>query len=462
MVVPAAASVAAAAAEAALQHQQQEQEQEAIESVPRGPLPTSLLVLAEALDGSLCPLINDLAQQLVQQLLLLHEEHPCLFSPAGASSGGPTAGGPPGAPSFSLEVEGRLGVIREKDSGARLQLPLATHAVLQPSFCMHAAGLSQGRPDGDGGPQARFVAGVSGAQFDDLKDLLLSLAAKNPRAAQHRLQTHLALMGLEPSGAPFGGPQDDSEDDGSPPDTAALPRVPWHLDGDDWRVVPEKETEENYYHIPALQAAARFSSLRAGALTGARGQGPRGGTVAPIGPPGGAPVSVQSLGQMLASPGIYKKNLLQWNVYTGADKDEAFRPTADMGPASAAADETAARTRVDYRLTINFEHKIEVKELQKSLMQQGAPQGAPMGGGGPGGYGAMGATSTEPQLRRLRLRQSLVHRSGLRIDLTKVQQQMKPAWGGGRQGDNRRQAQARWLYEVEIELHPMQIAKVFG
>ncbi|KAL8450728.1 hypothetical protein Emed_002366 [Eimeria media] len=458
------------------QTQQQQQQQQEGDHLPRSLLPLSLLVLAEGLDGSLCPLVNDLAQQLAQQLLLLHEEHPFLLSVGESSS--KAGGGPPlgASPPFSLEVEGRLGVIREKDSGARLQLPLATHAVLQPSFCMQVGGPSGAPLEGDEGPGARFVAGLSGPQFTDLKSLLLSIISKNGRVAEQRLQTHLALMGSEPSGAPLGALDESAEEDaegGGPPCTPSA--LQWHLDGNDWKVLPERETEENYYHIPALQAAARFSSFKkpsssfAGGPPGSRSGGPMhmGG---PGGAAGGPPVSVQSLSQLLVSPGIYKKSLLQWNVYTGADKDEAFRPTDEFGTAASAADEAAERTRVDFRLAINFEHKIELKELQRSLMQGAASTqaGAPgllgrAGGGGPlrgypGAGGPPAPPSSDPQFRRLRQRQSLIHRSGLRIDLTRVQQQMRPSWS--RPTDTRRDGQGgKWLYEVELELSPVQIAK---
>ncbi|KAL8270647.1 hypothetical protein Esti_005428 [Eimeria stiedai] len=456
--------------------EQQQQQQQKGEQVPRPLLPLSLLVLAEGLDGSLCPLVNDLAQQLAQQLLVLHEEHPFLLSvgEAASRSGGGAPLGP--SPPFSLEVEGRLGVIREKDSGARLQLPLATHAVLQPSFCMQVGGPLGGSLEDDESPGGRFVAGLSGAQFTDLKSFLLSTISKNERVAEQRLQAHLALMGFEPSGAPLGALDELTEEDAQgegPSGPFSGSGLQWHLDGNDWRVLPERETEENYYHIPALQAAARFSSSKKISSSFAGGpSGPRSGGPLHMGGPGGAggpPVSVQSLGQLLVSPGIYKKSLLQWNVYSGADKDEAFRPTDEFGSAASAADEAAERTRVDFRLAINFEHKIELKELQRSLMQGGASTqaGAPgllaRGGGGalrgyPGAGGPPAPPSSDPQFRRLRQRQSLVHRSGLRIDLTKVQQQMRPSWS--RPTGPRREGQSgKWLYEVELELSPVQIAK---
>ncbi|CDJ37564.1 hypothetical protein, conserved [Eimeria tenella] len=47
--------------------------------------------------------------------------------------------------------------------------------------------------------------------------------------------------------------------------------------------------------------------------------------------------------------------------------------------------------------------------------------------------------------------------SGLRVDLTKVQQQTKPSWGAPPEA--RREALGRWTHEVELELHPMQIAR---
>ncbi|CDJ53248.1 hypothetical protein, conserved [Eimeria brunetti] len=402
------------------------------EPVPRGPLPASALVLAEALDASFCPLVDELAQQLVQQLLLLHEEHPSLFqtvqgAPAGGPPGAPSAGGPP----FSLELEGRLGVLLERDRGSRIRLP----------------------PGGgeEGGPQARFAAGVSAAHFAELKELLLRVAAGSSSAAAACMQQHLALMGMGPA---LELPED-SEKCSKKENT-----IP-HISGDDWQVLPEVETEENYYHIPALQAPARFSSkLVPGGSQGGPPGAPRGPPPYHGGPFMGGPVSIQGLGQVLMSPGIYKKNLLQWNVYTGADKEDAFASTDEWGPPSGAPDDTAERTRVDYRLAINFEHKIEVKDLQKSLMQMacggrggpGPPPGYP--GGPPGSMG----NNTEPQLRRRRLRQSLVHRSGLRVDLTKVQQQQKPT-GGGPRADSKREAPGRWQYEVELELHPKQIAK---
>ncbi|KAL8427519.1 hypothetical protein ACSSS7_007690 [Eimeria intestinalis] len=456
------------------QQQQWQQQKEGNHQMSRPLLPISLLVLAEGLDGSLCPLVNDLAQQLAQQLLLLHEEHPFLLSVADSTSKSRGVGGLQGASSpFGLEVEGRLGVIREKDSGARLQLPLATHAVLQPSFCMQVGGPPLGGPmEADEGPGARFVAGVSCAQFTDLKTFILSIIAKNGREAEQRLQAHLALMGYEPSGAHLGAPDETMDKEeaqeigGGGQSTSSGLR--WHLEGNDWKVLPERETEENYYHIPALQAAARFSSLKkpSSSSVGGPTSGPR--SVGPLhmgGGPGGPPVSVHSLGQLLHSPGIYKKSLLQWNVYSGSDKDDAFRPTDEFGNDSSCvpADEAAERTRVDFRLAINFEHRIELKELQRSLIQgaasstQGGGGGAPFRGYYPGSGGPTVPPSADPQFRRLRLRQSLVHRSGLRIDLTRVQQQMRPSWT---RADNRREGQGgKWLYEVELELSPIQIAK---
>ncbi|XP_026193401.1 uncharacterized protein LOC34624470 [Cyclospora cayetanensis] len=418
---PAAASPEPAAAASSLQTQERRQHNTS-DSIPRGPLPTSLLVLAEALDGSFCPLINELTQQLVQQLLLLHEEHPCLFQLAESPSGGPHEGSlrnSPGLPAFSLEVEGRLGVIRERDSGSRLQLPVASHAVLQPSFCMQVGGPSGGPPEGEEGPQARFVAGVSPAQFADLKELLLKNVALNSRAAGRRLQVHLALMGIEPSsGGSLESPDEHTDTEEEEDSLNASPAVRsrqqekgsiqssrvmrgggvYSLEGEDWTVLSEKETEENYFHIPALQAAARFSSLRGPSLPGGRG----GPLLGMSGLPG-ASMHIQNLNQLLVNPGIYKRGLLQWNVYTGADKDDAFRSTELWSSSAAGAEDVAERPRVDYRLAINFEHKIEVKELQKSLMQAG---GAPQGRGASAGYGGS-VGSAEPQLRRQRHRQSL-------------------------------------------------------
>ncbi|CDJ65344.1 hypothetical protein, conserved [Eimeria necatrix] len=97
----------------------------------------------------------------------------------------------------------------------------------------------------------------------------------------------------------------------------------------------------------------------------------------------------------------------------------------------------------------------------------GGPRGPPRGTRGPRPPAPQTQTAPKPRppqraargldLRRRRLRQSLVHRSGLRVDLTKVQQQTKPSWGAPPEA--RGGPPARWAHEVELELHPSQIAR---
>lgn len=431
--------------------------------IPRGLRPYSFHLLGEVLDGSLCPAADDLAQQLARHLLLLYEEHPCLLQSVANEVDGKTTV----SPRYTLEIEGRLGVLREIGGKTRLQIPTISHTVLAPAFCR---GGTRG-VDASGGGWVHFDAGVSSQQFADLRGALLDVISRQSKACARQMQVILALMGEEIQDGSCDMAEAGSDSDGDatgcdsvlgksvhlrssgdtggvgtgliglPPSGSEIARVKGshksipspsihQLRGNDWTVLPVRETEEVYFRVEAIDASARFTSVKQ--------------------PSARAPIHPSNLTSSLASPGIYKKNIVQWNIYTGADKEDAFRTSADLDGSST---EDAAKTKLDYRLALNFENNIDVRDLQRALLErQSGSQGRIQHSS------AYRQTLAEPQLRRQRARQSLVHRSGLRIDLTRVVQHQGVQISGS--SDSRRGSHQQTLYEVEVELHPSQVARV--
>ncbi|PFH35312.1 mRNA capping enzyme, beta chain protein [Besnoitia besnoiti] len=421
-----------------------------------------LTVASERLDGSRSRLCDTLATELAQQLEMIVEDTPGLLSTLNQDATDKSDALP-----IELEIEGRLGVLIDLDTGSRLRLPLSSLALLSSSFCSGGGGA----PSGSSG--LRFEAGVSQKQFTSIQEFIVDTVvgkaapgqtggagaqtAGMPRAAgqspggQKRTRDQIASNARAySSGVRSQAPEEEDylsdwasliDDDSSSEDDAdgrASSRLRQRKRGK-LRVRRERSPSRAVASAPPPEAAAwvqlpiqateeEYHSLSCMPDTAIRVSYPH---------PRSLPGSLLPLGA------IWKSNQMTWNLYAGQDSEQEWADDAARGGGpdegcSAWGDDDSGRRRVDCRLAINIEHHPNLREVVRDLERRSKMGGRPLTGQG----------SQGPVMRRIRKRQSFVHPCGVRIDLTEVRMDM----GGGGKGPGGK-GRERLLFEVETELN---------
>ncbi|EPT26963.1 mRNA capping enzyme, beta chain protein [Toxoplasma gondii TgCatPRC2] len=423
-----------------------------------------LTIASERLDGGRTRLCDSLAAELAQQLEMVVEDTPGLLATV-SQNGKHSRDSLP----LELEIEGRLGVLVDLDTGSRLRLPLSSLTLLSSSFCAGAAGPGGGPPASAG---LRFEAGVNQNQFASLHEFITATVVGQPTSGP------IPSGGVHTPGGPgVPGHLVDGQKRGCDqrlpsPLGGAVPFVSGATEAEeegdlfsDWEsLIDESSDNEDEYNETKPSRALKTRRRK-----GRRGQPewcPHSVAAEPHETASWKPLPVETTeeeyhnlscltdtairvsyphpkpttGNLLPTAAVWKSNQMTWNLYAGQDSEQEW---ADDARAAGTDDGVAwgegehRRCRVDCRLAINLEHHASLRDVARDLERKAKI-----------GSRHMGQTQQGPIMRRIKKRQSFVHPCGVRIDLTEVCIDM----GGGGRGSGGKGRQ-RVSYEVETELN---------
>ncbi|KEP67404.1 UNVERIFIED_CONTAM: mRNA capping enzyme, beta chain protein [Hammondia hammondi] len=423
-----------------------------------------LTIASERLDGGRTRLCDSLAAELAQQLEMVVEDTPGLLVTV-SQNGKHTGDSLP----LELEIEGRLGVLVDLDTGSRLRLPLSSLTLLSSSFCAGAAGPGGGPPASAG---LRFEAGVNQNQFASLQEFITATAVGKP------------TPGPIPSGDVHtpGGPGVPGHlvdgrkrgcDQGQPsPSGGAAPFVSEATEAEEGDLFSDWESliDDSSGDEDECNETNPSRSLKTRRRKGRRGQPkccPHSVAAEPHEAASWKPLLVETTeeeyhnlscltdtairvsyphprpttGNLLPTAAVWKSNQMTWNLYAGQDSEQEWADDARAaGPDDGLAwgEGEHRRCRVDCRLAVNLEHHASLRDVARDLERKAKV----------GGRHLMGQAQQGPNMRRIKKRQSFVHPCGVRIDLTEVCIDM----GGGGKGSGGKGRQ-RVSYEVETELN---------
>nr|CCA30098.1 hypothetical protein, conserved [Neospora caninum Liverpool]CEL71344.1 TPA: hypothetical protein, conserved [Neospora caninum Liverpool] len=423
-----------------------------------------LTVASERLDGGRTRLCDSLAAELAQQLELIVEDTPGLLATVNQDAKHTEESLP-----LELEIEGRLGVLIDLDTGTRLRLPLSSLTLLSSSFCTGAAGPGGGPPASAG---LRFEAGVNQDQFASLQEFIMTMAVGKPPAGQSPSAGVHTLGGPGVAGQHLGEQKRGYDQGPSPPSGGSAPFA-----SGAWQTAVQEEEEFFSDWASLIDESSSEDEGKSRSSKATRSKSRTGKGSPSHSPPSEQspevaswkPLAVESTeeeyhnlscltdtairlsyphpkpttGNLLPIAAVWKANQMTWNLYAGQDSqqewtDDAARGGGGADDGMALGDDDNCRCRVDCRLAINLEHHASLRDVARDLERKTKA----------GGRYLMGQAQQGPNMRRIKKRQSFVHPCGVRIDLTEVRMDV----GGGGKGPGGKGRQ-RILYEVETELN---------